>query len=206
VPLGGKLDARCLVARQREPLLTATTELAGGGAADCGAPIDLDEVVGSLPDLDEVATAFQIAHAAQAWRLHGDWIAAHPGALAGSSAAWMRAAADLAAEAIADAWATLQAAAEQLDRALGSHVLRLPGAAEPTPLRWATAAERDADLHAGYRLSWFAAASGRPSVTIPGSGPAPVGVSYLGPIGSEATLLERAAGGHGDGSGAAAAG
>lgn len=100
------------------------------------------------------------------------------------------------------AWRREQAS-RLIDRLAGTHVLVVPTAPGPALLRSAGQAERAAFYTASLSINAIAGHAGLPQVTFPvtlhdrapdGTGPAlPIGLSLIGPPGSDLALLELAA-------------
>jgi Asp-tRNA(Asn)/Glu-tRNA(Gln) amidotransferase A subunit family amidase len=81
-----------------------------------------------------------------------------------------------------------------LDAVLEDSVLLLPSAPAPAPLRTAAATQFDAARTAVIALTCLAAVAGRPALSAPllEAQGAPVGLSLLGPRGSDLDLVARA--------------
>jgi amidase len=140
--------------------------------------------------------AFRTVQAAEAWRAHGTWVVAHPGALGPDVAARFAWAATVTADQERDARAVLDRVRAQLDAALGdASILLLPATPTPAPLRTADAASLDAARTATISLTCLAAITGRPALSAPllSVDGAPVGLSLLGPRGADLDLVARAA-------------
>ncbi|WP_244243676.1 AtzH-like domain-containing protein [Cellulomonas shaoxiangyii] len=140
----------------------------------------------SLGPLDAWAADFRTVQAAEAWRLHGAWVRAHPGALGAAVAGRFATAAQVTP-------AQERAARERLDglrarvRALvADAVLVLPTTPGPAPARTLDPAALDAVRAATLRLTAPAAVGRLPALSVPlltvpsPLGPAPVGVCLVG--------------------------
>ena len=142
--------------------------------------------------------AFRTVQAAEAWRTHGPWLRSHhhPADVLGPDvAARFAYAATVTAEQERAARTVLDTVRAQLDAALGDDdILLLPTTPTPAPLRTADAASLDAARTATITLTCLAAITGRPAVSAPllEVDGAPVGVSLLGPRGSDVDLVARA--------------
>jgi amidase len=145
--------------------------------------------------LHEAYAAFRVVQAAEVWRVHGTWVKEHPDALGADVAARFAWAAAVDASAEDEARATLRGFRERVDDALGDDVLVLPATPTAAPLRTADAATLDAVRTATITLTCLAPILGRPAVSAPllESDGAPVGLSLLGPRGSDVDLVRRAA-------------
>ncbi|KQC38069.1 amidase family protein [Frankia sp. ACN1ag] len=176
-----------------------------------GAELDL----GPLRELDDVPrllAAFRAVQAAEAWRLHGAWITAHPGALGADVEARFRFGAEVDADVERDARREIAAGRERLLDRLGTDAwLALPAAGGPGHLRRSGTGDRDAWRMATLGWTVMASAYGLPSCVVPdrmtqggdplpaaaGSprrpvGPAPVGLALVGPPGADRVLLDAA--------------
>ncbi|RLP77395.1 DUF3225 domain-containing protein [Mycetocola tolaasinivorans] len=148
-----------------------------------------------LDRLDEVPEVFRLVQAGEAHAAHGEWVAAHPGALQPAVAARFRAAAELDPEVIAGARVHQTELRGLLNEALGDRLLLIPTTPGPAPRVDIPPAELDAVRVATLRLTTIASLTGRPALAFPVPGtPAspPIGLSLIGPPGSEHTLLDLA--------------
>src|SRR3981081_4065029 len=83
-------------------------------------------------DIPGLLAAFRTIQAAEAWQLHGDWITAHPGALASDVEARFRVGADVSPDARRRAADVLARGRDQALGALDEHSwLVLPAAGGP---------------------------------------------------------------------------
>ncbi len=153
-----------------------------------------------LGDLDELFDAFRTVQQAEAWRAHGDWITAHPGALGDDVAGRFALAAAVTSHQESAARAAMAAARERLDAVLGDRVLVLPSASSAAPSVLADAELIERTRQGTLRLTCIAGLTGRPALSIPLlSVPqpgalleAPVGVCLVGPRGSDLALIDLA--------------
>jgi len=166
-------------------------ELAASGLVD-----DIPRV--SIGELDDYREPFRIVQAAEAWRHHGEWIAAHPGALGPAVAARFEAASTVSASQEASARAALAPLRERMTRLAGETVLIMPTVPGPAPARTAAPVQIDATRRATLGMTTPAAVAGLPSVsapllTVPSPlGAAPVGVCLIGPPGGDLALVQLA--------------
>lgn len=191
LPLAPDFDTVGLLTRSPELLGRAAAVVLGPGGTEVG-PDHVGLAESGLEDeLDAVADAFRVHQGFQAWQVHGAWITAHPGSLAGSAAERFRAAARITRAEDAAARRTLDAARARWDDRLGSSVLSLPSAATAAPRSWAPPAEVDRARRATFRLTCVAGVTGRPVVAAPGAQTAegPIGTSFVGPRFSDRALL-----------------
>jgi len=152
-------------------------------------------------ELGAHADAFRTVQGAEAWRAHGRWVDAHPGALGPAVAARMATAAGVAPDDEAKARAHA-AALRELVRGLGG-VLVVPAAPGPAPRRGLDAAAAEQVRSRTLRLTALAGLAGLPAVCVPalrvpdariagGDGSAPVGFCLVGPAGSDRALVDLA--------------
>lgn len=153
--------------------------------------------------LQEWLTTFRTIQAAEAWAERGDWIEAHPGALAPEIEARFRSGAGTDPETLATARRRRAELVAALDALLaGGAVIVLPSAAGAAPLRDPLVAG-DPDAMAEnervrthtMRLTSLAGLAGAPVVGLPLAADADgvsVGVSLLGPPGADRLLLDLA--------------
>ncbi|EIV91241.1 amidase family protein [Frankia sp. QA3] len=164
-----------------------------------GADLDAGPVR-ELDDVPRLLAAFRAVQAAEAWRLHGAWIGAHPGALGADVEARFRFGAGVDADAERDARREIAAGRERLLDRLGADTwLALPAAAGPGHLRGSGERDRDTWRQATLGCTVVASAYGLPSCVVPDPitqggaplaavgprrplvGPAPVGPAPVGP-------------------------
>jgi amidase len=153
-----------------------------------------------LGDLDELFSAFRTVQQAEAWRAHGEWITAHPGALGDDVAARFALAAAVTPDQESAARSAMAAARERLDAVLGERVLVLPSASSVAPSVFADAELIERTRQGTLRLTCIAGLTGRPALSVPLLGvpqpgallAAPVGVCLVGPRGSDLALIDLA--------------
>lgn len=218
VPLAPSFDAIGWLARDAETLLSAArAALPGAGptaparlvqipeiSALASTPVRaaFDEVAGALGaqsiaprfPLEEWFTAFRTLQAWEAWQAHGSWIAAHPGQLGADVAPRFEAAAAVTAAEADSARAVVEAARAEIRTALAGSTLILPSTANP-PIRLNAVQEAiDADRAHTLRLTFLASLAGLPALSAPllDVDGLPVGVCFVGPAGSDVSLVETA--------------
>jgi amidase len=155
-----------------------------------------------LGDLDELFETFRAVQAAEAWASHGDWVAAHPGSLGDDIAARFAWASTITPEREAEARVAWSQARLRLESVLGDRVLVLPAASSVAPSATADAATIERTRAATLRLTAIAGLTGRPGLSapllsVPRPGqltPAPVGLCFVGPRGTDLALIDFAAG------------
>ncbi|MCP1502683.1 Asp-tRNA(Asn)/Glu-tRNA(Gln) amidotransferase A subunit family amidase [Curtobacterium herbarum] len=148
----------------------------------------------ALPDLDDLAETLRVVQAAEAHRNHGDWVAAHPGALGADVAERFAAAAAVTAEQESAARARLVELRTVLRRVVGNGVLAFPTAPGPAPDRTADTAAVLVTRRATLRMTSVAGVGGLPAVSFPALrvDDAPVGVCLVGPAGADLALVDLA--------------
>jgi amidase len=166
----------------------------------------LDRLVGSaaieqpeevaLGDIAHLYELFRVIQAAEAWKSHGAWITDHPGALAPDVEARFQFGASITPDREREARAEVAAERQHLDRVLADRILLLPSASSAAPPLSGTAAEFDAVRSATLGLTSIAGLGGYPAVSapvmaVPGG---PVGLCFVGPRGSDLSLVRVAAG------------
>lgn len=183
---------------------SALTALGAAGLVDDLAPVDVG-------DVDLLFAAFRTLQGRQAWRTHGAWIDAHPGALGTGVAARFAWARSISADDGAAAAAAIESARERLEGVLDGRTLLLPAAATVAPPVTAGAAELEDVRGRTLRLTCVAGITGRPALSVPAlSGPvlsvpvlsgaelsgaepgrsAPVGLCLVGPRFSDLALID----------------
>ncbi len=183
-PAGGFVVDPALVA-QAEPEVRAAFEALGSY-----------ETV-SLGDPQEFFETFRTVQQAEAWRTHGAWITAHPGALGDDVAARFALAAAVTPAQEEAARAILQRLRSQLDEALGDRVLLVPSASSVAISTTADAETVERTRQGTLRMTAVAGLTGRPALSapllsVPHPGallPAPVGLCLVGPRYSELALI-----------------
>lgn len=147
-----------------------------------------------FPPFHQLFEAFRTTQQAEAWRADGEWVTANPGTLAGDVAARFAAASGVTAQRERAAIAERDRLAAILDETLGDAVLLIPAAASAAPLLTATDDELEAARAATLGLTTIAGITGRPALSVPmlrvpGG---PVGISLVGPRGSDLALIRMA--------------
>lgn len=155
-----------------------------------GEPVEV-----TLPDASETFAAFRTVQAAEAWRAHGAWLRDHPGAVSGAVAERFAYAATVTPEqeqASREALARIRA---EIDHSLEGALLALPAAASAAPAANAPGADIDRVRTATLQLTCYAGVLGAPSISAPlfATDRGPLGLSLVGPRGSDAALVQAAA-------------
>lgn len=144
------------------------------------------------------AESVRIVQGAEAWRQHGGWLQAHPGALGRDVSERFAIAADIDADTEQRARKALRGLRGELDHRLDNRVLVLPTAASPAPPLTSNVAELNEVRRATLKLTSIAGAGGYPAVSVPNlvmttlHASAPVGLCLVGPRGSDLALIELA--------------
>lgn len=135
------------------------------------------------------------ASSAQAWEAHGAWIEAHAPVFAPGIRARFEFASRLLPEDAAVARVEAAAVRAQVRALLGEDgVALVPSASSEAPRRGAPDAEVDALRARTMRITCVAGLAGLPQVNLPlatGAG-APIGLSLVGPVGSDLALIRLA--------------
>ncbi|WP_245741624.1 AtzH-like domain-containing protein [Herbiconiux ginsengi] len=153
-----------------------------------------------LGDLDDVFAGFRTVQGAEAWRSHGEWVAAHPGVLGADIAERFDIASRITAAEETDARARLAEARARFDAVLAGRILLLPSASSPAPALDAPPEVIGAARAATLRMTAVAGTGGYPAVSAPlmrvpaPGGSAPVGLCFVGARGADLALLDLAAG------------
>ncbi|MFI6424396.1 amidase family protein [Promicromonospora sp. NPDC050880] len=157
----------------------------GQRAADAGAV-----AVDWAPEPGWLA-AFQTLQAAEAWVVHGAWLADRMDTLGPAVRARFERARSVGADEAAAARADVARARELIRERLGERVLVLPSAASVAPRPQEAEAARAATM----LLTCVAGIGGLPavSVPVPTAGGLPAGACLVGPAGSDRSLLHLAA-------------
>ncbi|WP_019928233.1 amidase family protein [Nocardia sp. BMG111209] len=146
--------------------------------------------------LSVVLAAFRAVQAAEAWRLHGDFVTNHPGALAPEIAARFEFGRSVTPEAEASARKVLDHTRKAWHAALPpGTAFALPAAASPAPHRNADSAAVEATRQATLRLTCHASLAGLPALTLPALqlDGLPLGLCLLAGPGQDRSLLTFAA-------------
>lgn len=157
----------------------------GAETAACVAPK-------SLEDWRQV---YVTAGAHEGWAVHGEWISTHEPAFAPPIAGRWRAASQVGAAAAAEARESMAVIRSRVRDLIGADgVAVLPSAASVAPRRDADPAAIEDTRMRTMRICCVAGLAGLPQVSIPLRSAAglPVGVSLLGPVGSDLALIRLA--------------
>lgn len=196
-PLSGRFAVSHRLLHLATPDVAAAVTAAIGAIA---AVSELDVTEVELGDVDELLETFRTVQAAEAWRSHGGWIDAHPGALGGDIAARFAWASTIGADAEERARVRLTALRAHLEAELGDRVLLLPSTSSIAPSTTADAAAIETVRAGTLRLTCIAGLTGRPAVSAPLLGvpqpgallKAPVGLCLVGPRYSDLALIDLA--------------
>ena len=151
-----------------------------------------------LGDIDELFFTFRTIQSAEAWREHGPWILAHPGALGDDIAGRFAAASRITSQQEQDARVLLVVLRSRLERVLGERMLLLPSASSVALPISADAELIERTRQATLRLTCIAGLTGRPALSVPllwipqpgAATDAPVGVCLIGPRFSDLALID----------------
>ncbi len=145
--------------------------------------------------LSDWRQTYAIVSAVDAWQCHREWISQHQPLFGAAIAARWRAASQTDAASGEAARADMARIRALVRSWLGDDgVAVLPSAASPAPLRDADPAAVDAVRLRTMAITCIAGLAGLPQVSIPmaAEGGTPLGISLLGPAGSDLALLQLA--------------
>ena len=191
----GVVLATSLTAAASAPALAAfqavIDRLSAAGCLNAGTAGSTSREV-SLPSAPELFAAFRVTQSAEAWRSDGEWVTAHPGALAPDVQGRFDFAASVTAEQEAAGLQQVAQFAARIDSELGDSILLIPSAAGSAPLATASAAELQTLREATLGLTAVAGFTGRPALSVPWgmTEAGPVGVCLVGPRGSDLALID----------------
>ncbi|WP_165067940.1 AtzH-like domain-containing protein [Marisediminicola senii] len=145
-----------------------------------------------LPDADGLLECFRTVQAAEAWAVHGAWVATHPGALGADIASRFAWASGFTAEDERAARTALETARAELEAALAGRTLLLPSASSAAPQATASAEENERTRARTLRLTCVAGILGAPGLSVPllEVAEGPVGFCLVGPRGSDLALID----------------
>jgi amidase len=182
-----------LLSAAESDVAEAATAIADDLACRLGAELSETRLLDDAPTPEEGMAAFNVLQGVQVWRNYGDWVESTGPSLGPEIAARLERAAGFGRNAVA--------AAEPVARTLGAAVARLspdealvlPTVGTLAPGREADAGERERARVSAGQLTSIASLAGAPAVSIPliNLG-APVGLSLIGPPGSDLSLLAAA--------------
>ncbi|MQY25512.1 amidase family protein [Nocardia aurantia] len=178
------------------PPHTVSTSLPHGPGLPSPPSSDRPDRPASTEALTAVLAAFRAVQAAEAWRLHGDFVTKHPGALAPEIAARFEFGRSVTPATEAEAREVLRRTAKAWHAALPSGTaFALPAAASPAPHRNADPATVESTRQATLRLTCHASLAGLPALTLPGPqlDGLPLGLCLLAGPGQDRSLLSFAA-------------
>lgn len=154
-----------------------------------------DVVADDGAGLDAWRMAYATAGAFEGWAIHGAWITAHRPTFAPAIAARWRAASEVSADAAAQAREACARIRAHVRGLIGPDVVAvLPSAASLAPLRDADAATVDALRMRTMAITCIGGIAGLPQINMPFATPegAPLGISLMGPPGSDLALVRLA--------------
>lgn len=196
--LGGSpavsLEQRFAIAPAIAARASAEVRSAFDGAIDAlvddGPLADLESI--DLPDIDDLFEIFRTVQSFEAWKTHGEWIEAHPGALGAEIEARFRFGQSIDEETESFARQAFELARMRIDSILGDRILLLPSASSVAPSATADQDALESLRAATLRLTCVAGLAGRPGLSIPALrvGTAPVGLGIIGPVGTDLALID----------------
>ncbi|WP_206956594.1 amidase [Trinickia acidisoli] len=151
------------------------------------------EICLSVDSLDAWAQTYRVAQSLEVWAAHGEWYTAQRPRFDSAIEARLRACRELHAEPPASHAATLADVRERIADAVSpSTILCIPSAPGIAPLRDASAETLDLQRARILALTCIAGLGGLPQITLPIARHAkcPIGLSLIGPRGSDRDLLD----------------
>lgn len=143
--------------------------------------------------LDDWRQHYLMASAHEGWKVHGGWIAGQQDAgFSPAIAARWRFASGVSSTAAEQAWAAIAGIRAYVRGIIGAGgVALVPSAASVAPLLAAAPEDVDAVRMRTLRITCIAGLAGLPQVSLPCRAPdgLPVGLSLIGPAGSDAALI-----------------
>jgi len=142
--------------------------------------------------LDTWRQHYLMASAHEGWQVHGGWIRGTEAGFAPAVAARWRFASGVGSDAAQQAWAAIADVRSRVRSVIGSDgVALVPSAASVAPLRAAAPEAVDAVRMRTLRITCIAGLAGLPQVSLPcrGEGGLPIGLSLIGPAGSDLALI-----------------
>ncbi|MFW2513239.1 AtzH-like domain-containing protein [Demequina sp. SO4-13] len=150
----------------------------------------------SMPGPAELFRIFRYTQSAEAARSWQGWVEAHPDALAPDVAERFAWAASVTEAEEEEALEAKQAAREKIDAALGDAILLLPSTSSAAPPLDASPERLQKVREATLGITAVAGITGRPALSVPllELDGGPVGLSLVGPHGSDLALIDVALG------------
>jgi len=145
--------------------------------------------------LEDWRRAYATMGASEAWGLHGDWIKKYQPKFSDAISARWKLAAALTEQDIDKSVVAVSKIRNHIRALLGSDaVMIVPSAASIAPILGATGDEVDAIRMRTMQITCIAGIGGLPQVSIPFRNKAnlPIGVSLVGPVGSDLELIRLA--------------
>lgn len=145
--------------------------------------------------LEEWRQTYVTAGAFEGWQIHGEWITTHAPVFAPAIAGRWQSASKVTAQQAAEARLRRDRIRQHVLSIIGNDTVAiLPSAASVAPLRTASDAAIEETRMRTMQISCIAGLSGLPQVSLPMRDPAglPIGISLLGPAGSDLALIELA--------------
>jgi amidase len=189
--------SRLLLSR---PLLSAAENVAHAaeaGARDLANRLEAElsetELLDDAPSAAEAMAAFNVLQGVQVWRNYGNWVESSSPSLGPDVASRLERAAGFGLDEVASAEPVARAIAAALGRLGPDEALVVPTTGTPAPSRKAGAEERERARVSAGQLTSIATLAGAPAISMPllrvGN---PVGLSLVGPPGSDLSLLAAA--------------
>jgi amidase len=196
---GGRAPRRLLLSAV--PFASAEPEVAEAARAAApdlatrlGAEIAETQILDDAPTPAEGMAAFNVLQGVQVWRNYGNWVESASPSLGPDIAARLERAAGFGEADISKAQPVASAVARAVARLEPDEALVLPTTGTPAPGREADAEERERARVSAGRLTSIATLAAAPAVSLPmlTVEGLPVGLSLVGPPGSDLDLLAAA--------------
>ncbi|MDB5543397.1 MAG: amidase family protein, partial [Hyphomicrobiales bacterium] len=145
--------------------------------------------------LENWRAAYGTSGGYEGWQIHGEWITQHKPVFAPAIAARWKAASEITAEAGAAARDKAAAVRAHVRAIIDENTVAvMPSAASFAPLRNADPAEVDVVRLRTMAMTCVAGIAGLPQVSMPfkSADGTPIGISLMGPVGSDAALIHLA--------------
>lgn len=163
-------------------------------AGRLGAEAVETDLLDQAPSPEDGMSAFNVLQGTQVWRNYGEWVNSTSPSLGPDIAARLDRAAGVGQKDVTEAEPVAQAVADAVARLRPNEALVLPTTGTPAPRREAAADERERARVSAGQLTSIATLAGAPALSMPllSVRGLPVGLSLVGPPGSDLSLLAAA--------------
>jgi amidase len=182
-----------LLAVAEQEVAQAARAAAQDLAGRLGASLSETDLLDEAPAPSDAMGAFNVLQGVQVWRNYGHWVESTTPSLGPDVAARLERASGFGPEDVAAAEPVAEAIAAAVARLHPDEAIVLPATGTPAPGRRADAEERERARVSAGQLTSIATLAGAPAISLPlmdvGT---PVGLSLVGPPGSDLSLLAAA--------------